>query len=270
VFGQTFYHGLVKKYVVLFGTLFNNITINRSDGTSDIAQTMKVPIAYGPKEKFLARVEALDNDEETKAISLPRIGFELSQLTYAPMRKIGTTQKIYSIDNIEGTNVNKTIFNPVPYDLYFELFIIAKSEEDGLKIMEQILPYFTPEFTVSAYFIEEMPDYTLDIPLILQSVTMEDNYDSGFKERRSLVWTIGFMMKGYFLGPVREPKIIKMSTVNLYPSFDANSTPESIVIIPGLTANGEPTSNIAQTIPYSQIDENDNYGYIVTITGVDD
>jgi hypothetical protein len=149
--GQTFYHGLIKKYVTLFGTLFNDITINRSDGTSNIAQSMKIPISYGPKEKFLARVEALDNDEEVKAISLPRIGFELSQLTYAPMRKIGTTRKIYDAENIEGTNVNKTVFNPSPYDLYFELFIMAKNIEDGTKILEQILPYFTPEWTSSDY-----------------------------------------------------------------------------------------------------------------------
>jgi hypothetical protein len=145
--GQTFYHGLIKKYVVLFGTLFNNITINRSDGANDFDQSMKVPLSYGPKEKFLARIEALDNDEEARAISLPRIGFELSQLTYAPMRKIGTTQKIYGIENLEGTNTSKVIFNPSPYDLYFELFIMTKSVEDGSKIMEQILPYFSSDYS---------------------------------------------------------------------------------------------------------------------------
>jgi len=270
MFGQTFYHSLIKKHVILFGTLFNNITINRSDGVSDVAQSMKVPISYGPKEKFLARIEGLTDDKMPKALSLPRIGFELSQMTYAPMRKLGTTRKIYGLDNIDGTNVNKAMWNPVPWDMYFELFVIAKSIEDGTKIIEQILPYFTPEWTVSAKLIDSMPDYSIDIPLILQSITVEDNYDSSFENRRSLVWTIGFMMKGYIYGPVREPKIIKIATVNLYPSFELDSDAETIVIIPGLTSSGEPTTNIGDTIPYSQINEDDNYGYIVTITGVDD
>jgi hypothetical protein len=270
VFGQTFYHGLIKKYVVLFGTLFNNITINRSDGVSDIAQSMKVPISYGPKEKFLARIEALVDDGEPKALSLPRMGFELSQITYAPLRKLGTTRKIYDIENVSGTNVNKAVWNPVPYDLYFELFIIAKNIEDGTKILEQILPYFTPEWTVSAKLLDDLPNYSMDIPTILQSVTVEDNFDSDFKNRRSLVWTVGFMMKSYVYGPVKEPKIIKMTTVNLYPGMDANTDPDTIVIIPGLTANGDPTSNAAESIHRDLINEDDNYGYIVTITGVDD
>jgi hypothetical protein len=209
------YHGLIKKYVVLFGTLFNNITINRSDGISETQQSMKVPLAYGQKEKFLARAEALVDDSEPKAISLPRIGFELSQITYAPLRKLGTTRKIYSVENVSGTNVNKAVWNPVPYDMYFELFVLSKSIEDGTKIIEQILPYFTPEWTVTAKILDNFPDYSIDLPIILQSVTVEDNYDADFTSGRLLIWTIGFMMKTYAFGPVREPKIIKLANVNI-------------------------------------------------------
>ncbi|HUU88331.1 MAG TPA: tail sheath stabilizer and completion protein [Candidatus Glassbacteria bacterium] len=212
--GPTFYHALIKKYVVLFGTLFNNISINRSNGSNDFAQSTKVPLSYGPKEKFLANIESLIGDRDPRAIFLPRMGFELSQMTYAPMRKLGTTRKIHSVENVDGINVNNVVWNPVPYDMYFELFIAAKSIEDGTKILEQILPYFTPEWTVTAKLLDQMPDYSIDIPLILQSITVEDNYDASFENRRSLVWTIGFMMKGYMYGSIAEQKIIKLANVN--------------------------------------------------------
>ncbi|NDD84707.1 hypothetical protein EBZ38_10630 [bacterium] len=272
MFGVSFYHNTIRKYVVLFGTLFNNIFINREDTNNDRIVTIKVPISYSPKEKMLARI---DGDPELKrpAIVLPRMGFELRSLNYASERKLNTLQKMY---NIDSTDTNKIQYNymHVPYDLNFILNIAVKNADDGTRILEQILPYFTPSWNSTVNLIPEI-GLNLDIPVVLNSVTSEDTYDGGFENRRALTWTLEFTLKGYIFGPVKSSEIIKLANTNFYDTTiydninDAIGNTDiisSVDIEPGLLANGSPTSNSSLTVNVENIDANDNYGYIITKT----
>lgn len=258
-----FYHSLLKKYVIVFGTLFNNIRIERFNSDGTVHDTLKVPIAYGPREKFLARVEANPTGIADTAILLPRMGFEMTGITYASDRKLQTTVPLYTKNNVNGNSVLKKVYQPVPYDIQFTLSIMSKSTEDGARIIEQILPYFTPEWTISVKLLEDFDNYT-DIPIVINNLDIQDTYDGDFKERRSLTYTITFNMKAYLFGPVTQSKVIKISKVNMRAPLDANSVLTKIVTQPGLDANGNPTTSLSTTIPYQQIDENDNYGYIIT------
>jgi len=266
-----FYHQLFRKYIIIFGTLFNNIKIDRTL-QSGSKQTILVPIAYGPRDKFLARVD--DNPTAISQVStiLPRIGFEIENLRYAPDRKLNTIGKKVSKNNLNGNSVYKRVYNPVPYDLNFTMSILTKTNEDATKIVEQILPYFTPEWTVTAKLLEDFDDVT-DIPLVLNSVTAQDTYDAAFTTRRAIIYTLKFTMKCYFYGPVNEAKLIKISKVNFYtPEYKkpytgdyTNEVASRVTIQPGLTANGNPTTDITETVSYTQIDEEDNWDFIVTI-----
>ena len=262
--GSPFYNSSFKKYVVIFGTLFNNIKIERLNDTGVLEQTFKIPIAYGPREKFLARIEDNPDAAALTAIRLPRMAFEVSSISYASERKLQTVNKVVSRKNINGVNVYSKVFNPVPYDIGFRLDIMAKTMEDGLRIVEQILPYFTPEWTVSAKLLGDEFDTITDIPLVLQSVEIDDSYANDFLTRRVLIFSLTFTMKTYFYGPVTESKLIKLVDVRLYPDTTANNGVVTTLTRPGLTADGEPTANLELSVALSQIDEDDNYGFIVT------
>lgn len=263
--GSPFYNSLFKKYVVIFGTLFNNIMIERVSDSGVLEQTFKIPIAYGPREKFLARVEENPDASAVTAIRLPRMSFEISGVNYDPSRKLQTVGKIGSKRELNGKNTYKKVFNPVPYNLGFKLDIMVKTMEDGLRIVEQILPYFTPEWTVSARLLPDYDNVT-DIPLIMDGMDISDSYESDFMARRALIFTLNFTMKCYFYGPVTESKLIKISDVKIYPNITANSDVADINVRPGLTANGMPTSDPSLSIPLSQIEETDTYGFIVTVS----
>ena len=260
-----FYNSLFKKYVVIFGTLFNNIYIERKNSDGTLEQTFKIPIAYGPREKFLARVEDNPDAAALTAIKLPRMAFEVTDISYASERKLQTVNKIASKKNINGVNVYSKVFNPAPYNIGFRLDIMTKTMEDGLRIVEQILPYFTPEWTVSAKLLGTDFDNITDIPLVLNTVSIEDTYAADFTTRRVLTFSLTFTMKCYFYGPVTESKLIKIADVRLYPDTTANNGVITSTIRPGLTADGQPTSNAELSVALSQIDETDSYGFIVTV-----
>lgn len=260
-----FYNSLFKKYVVIFGTLFNNIYIERKNSDGTLEQTFKIPIAYGPREKFLARVEDNPDAAALTAIKLPRMAFEVTDISYASERKLQTVNKIASKKNINGVNVYSKVFNPAPYNIGFRLDIMTKTMEDGLRIVEQILPYFTPEWTVSAKLLGTDFDNITDIPLVLNTVSIDDTYAADFTTRRVLTFSLTFTMKCYFYGPVTESKLIKIADVRLYPDTTANNGVITSTIRPGLTADGQPTSNAELSVALSQIDETDSYGFIVTV-----
>ena len=267
MFGQTFYHGHLKKYVTLFGTLFNDIYITRT--ATDAQQTLKVPISYGPRDKMLARVEADADLTRPFAIQLPRMSFELTALTYAPTRKLGSIRKGHMKRDEKDPDRLKYVYNPVPYDINFTLHIATKNTEDGTKILEQILPYFTPEWTITINLIPEL-DIKLDIPTTLLNVTSEDTYDSDFVSRRALIWQLDFIMKGYVFGPVKKSNVIKFANTNLYTSNNTLLLPEErVTVAPGLLANGSPTSNASLSIDRDLIEPDDNYGYIITYEEID-
>jgi hypothetical protein len=193
------------------------------------------------------------------------MAFSITSMDYARDRKLQSINKVVSKKDVNGVNVYSKVFNPVPYDVGFKLEILSKTMEDGLRIVEQILPYFTPEWTVSAKLLGTEFDNVTDIPLILNSVQIEDQYENDFLARKVLTFTLNFTMKTYFYGPVTESKIIKFTTVNIYPDTTANNGIVTTTIRPGLTVDGEPTSNAELSVALSQIDETDNYGFIIDI-----
>jgi len=274
--GHTFYHNTIRRYVILFGTLFNDIHINREDTSQGVTRTIKVPISYGPKEKMLARLDA-DPELKRPAIVLPRMSFELTDLNYGPTRKLNTIGKIVAA-NPDDTNSAKYQYTPVPYDLNFILSIAVKNADDGTRILEQILPFFTPNWNSTVDLIPEL-GIKLDIPIVLNAVSSEDTYEGDFEARRSIVWTLSFTMKGYIFGPTRPAngsgngQLIKLANVNFYDTSTYTNIDdavgnldvvEKITITPGMLANGSPTSNAALSVSSDQINANSNYGYIIT------
>ena len=165
MFGAQYYHGILRKYVIAFGSLFNDIVVQRYNSAGARIQTLGVPVAYGPKEKFLVRLRQDPNLEQDVAITLPRIGFEMQQLIYAPTRKLQTVQQHIHKQTTSDGDVMKTQFMPVPYDVNFLLSIFVKNADDGTQIIEQILPYFRPEWTVQMRLVPEM-SLVMDLSLI--------------------------------------------------------------------------------------------------------
>ena len=214
--GQQFYHETMRKVVVAFGTIFNNINIVRKNNSGTVIQRMKVPLAYGPKQKFLVR---LNNDPSLKtktAVTLPRIGFEINNLSYDPVRKLNRVQKFKKVKSSSAkANRLDTQFMPVPYNLDFTLFVMAKNSDDALQIVEQILPYFQPDYTVTIKDMEDM-GIKRDVPIILNSISYEDSYRGDFNERRAIIYTLTFTAKFYLYGPVVSSKVIKQVQVDQY------------------------------------------------------
>jgi hypothetical protein len=264
-----FYFSLIRKYIILFGTLFNNIHISRTDKDGNVTMIERVPITYGPKDKMLARVIQDPNiDRPTAIYPLPMMAFEMTSFDYDGARKLQTINRI-AVVNPDDKSKNKYQYNPVPYNIGFRLSILVKNAEDGNKIVEQILPYFTPDWTTTAHLIPEM-NVTMDIPVILNNVSLEDVYDGQFENRRSLVWNLDFTLKGYIYGPVKSTKIIKFTNTEFFVATgdnirEANVAAAYIQVQPGLTANGKPTSNASLSIPVANIIATDTFGYVTNI-----
>jgi hypothetical protein len=260
----TFYHGTLRKYVVLFGTLFNDIHINRvgKSADQDYVQTIKVPLSYGPKEKYLARTDADPSYARPVAIVLPRMSFEITSLAYDPTRKLPKLNKIVKTNAADSASL-KYAYMPVPYNIDFQLSIMTKNADDGTRIIEQILPYFTPDFTSTINLIPEL-DFKPDIPLILTSVDHTDTYDGSFIDRRAIIWTLTFTMKAYLMGPTKtSSSLIKTANTSLFLDITANSATEGISVTPGLIVNGAVTN----TTPIANIYANSNYGFLTDFIG---
>ena len=262
MFGTSFYNETTRRYTAVFGTLFNDIRITRKDNAAATIQTMTVPVNYGPMQKFLARLEQ-DPTLTAPQITLPRMSFELTGMSYDAERNLtpmGRHSK--SITNNDASF--NTQYTPAPYNLTFQLNIMTKFKEDGTKIMEQILPYFKPDFTPTVKLIDDLDMY-LDIPIVLDSVSFEDTYEGNFEQRRALIWTLTFTLKGYYFGPVTQKKVIKFAKANMYSTITSNTVAEYVTVQPGLTANGAPTQNLSATVPYSNINYEDDWAYITYI-----
>lgn len=280
MFGQ-FYHESLRKYVILFGTLFNNINITRQNPDGSNIMDLKVPLAYGPSDKTIARLEQDPNLRREVAITLPRMSFEWIGITYATERKLNTIHKnVYQADTSEGRNKINRMYNPVPYDITFELNVFTQYAEDSTRILEQILPYFTPEFTVTANMVPEM-DWKMDVPIILDAVSVQDTYEADFNTRRALIHTLTFTLKGYIFPKVQKTGLIKKANLQFYVDTNkifANSHPANTVystvsesvnvlsarvtIDPGMDANGNPTTNSSISVDSNLIEANDTFDYI--------
>lgn len=266
MFGQVWNPGTIRKYVIYFGMMFDDVVLTREDENGNPFQYMKVPLNYGPKEKYLARLQGNPDLNRPIAITLPRMTFQIVGYKYDATRKMTTIGRQVAA-NPNNPNTKNYQYNPVPYDIQFELNIMVKNAEDGTRIVEQILPFFTPEWTAT---LNINPDMGLkyDVPIILDGIRQEDTYEGNFETRRALIWTLNFTMKAYMFGPVKSGKIIKDAIINMHTtSFGSDITIADGIAVtvetkPGLTANGQPTSNAAQSIDYNLINPTDNYGYI--------
>ena len=210
--GTYSYNEIFRKTVIAFGTLFNNIEIKRTEGSR--SEVMKVPLAYGPKDKFLARLKQVGDltTKDAVQITLPRISFEISGFSYDATRKVSPTQVIRYTGSDSKTRKS---FMPVPYNVDFELSIVAKNQDDGLQILEQILPFFQPMFNITLNLQEAIGEVK-DFPVTLNSVVYEDDYEGDYTTRRTLIYTLSFSAKTYVYGPVNDitNKLIKKSIVD--------------------------------------------------------
>ena len=256
MFGTYFYNESLRRMTIGFGQIFNNIQIKRKDSNGNITQSIRVPLAYAPKEKFLARLDAQPNlDEREFAITLPRMSFEISGISYDSSRKLTRVQKFKHVKTgAEGKVLNYN-YVPVPYNISYNLYSFTASAEAGLQIIEQILPFFQPDFTVTVNAIPEL-DIKRDIPIVLNSVNYEDTYSGDFSQRRAVIYTLGFTAKTYLFGPASTQKVIKETQSDIYTDTDTTNKAreERIIVVPN------PTS----------ADADDDFGFTTTITNFTD
>ena len=226
---EYFYHEILRKTVISFGSLFNDITIKHVNNAEQVVSVIKVPLAYGPTQKFLARLNQSPNLSKPIQITLPRMSFEFTGLTYDASRKSTTTQT-FTAKSVEDGGETKKAYLPVPYNMQFELSIMSKLNDDALQIVEQILPYFQPAYTMTVDLVETINEKR-DIPVILENITMQDDYEGDFTTRRVLIYTLRFTAKTYLFGPVSSATrdIIKKATIS-YIAGDLTSTPSREVV----------------------------------------
>ena len=200
--GNYFYHQIVRKTVIAFGTLFNDIHVRHDDGAGNVISDLKVPIAYGPRQKFLARITQQAELNKATQITLPRMSFAITNISYDSTRKAGITQTFKALDSDDGDKMKK-VFMPVPYNLGFDLNILVKQQDDGLQILEQILPFFQPGFNISIDLVKSIGEKR-DIPMVLQNISQQDDYEGDFATRRALIYTLSFTAKTFFFNHIAK------------------------------------------------------------------
>jgi hypothetical protein len=269
MFGQVDYHSAIRKYIIMFGNMFNDIDVVRFNTAGNAVQTIRVPIAYGPKEKFLARLRQDPDISPSVATTLPRLSFEITGFNYDPARQMNKQNRITSIGS--GNNSLRSGFAPSPYSIDMSLYGMFANNEDAVQVVEQILPYFRPEWTNSVKIVPSLGIY-VDVPTVLQGMTMEDTYEADFQTRRAIIYTFNFTVKGYIYGPVTNKGVITRTKVDFHiPSANtatgnvivntSDFEVERVTLTPGLLANGSPTANSSASVNRSQISANSTYGF---------
>jgi hypothetical protein len=256
MFGTYFYNESMRRMTIAFGQLFNKIKIKRKDSEGDIVQSIAVPLAYAPKEKFLTRLDQQPNlGEREMAITLPRMSFEISGISYDGSRKLTRVQKYKQVKAGEDGKVMTYNYTPVPYNISYTLNIFTATAESGLQIVEQILPFFQPDYTVTVNAVPSL-NIKRDVPIILNDVNYDDSYNGDFTQRRAVIYTLNFTAKTYLFGPATTQGVIKEVQSDLYSDTDTtNKAREDRIVI---TPN--PTS----------ADADDDFGFTTTITSYTD
>ena len=253
--GTRFYNQSFRKLIIAFGQIFNNVVIQRTNSTGGVTARIKVPLAYAPKEKFLVRLDQQANLESREfATTLPRMGFEITGLAYDSSRKLTRVQKYSKVKSGEDGKKMNYNYSPVPYNISMNLYVFTATAEDGLQIIEQILPFFQPDYTVTVNVVPDL-DIKRDIPIVLGNIGYEDTYDGDFTNRRAVIYTLSFTAKTYLFGPMNNQGVIKQTQADLYSDTDTTSKREErIVVVP------DPTS----------ADADDDFGFTTTISFFDD
>ena len=251
--GVQFYNEAIRKTVISFGTLFNNIELKKTiDGQT--IEVEKVPLAYGPKQKFLTRIDqdsarTADNTR-TVALTLPRIGFEMTTLQYDPGRKLNRIQKFRKVKGADSKTLQNS-YMPVPYNVGFSLFVMAKNSEDALQIVEQVLPTFQPDYTITLNVLPQL-EVVRDVPIVLNDVSYEDSYDGAFTNRRAVIYTLNFTAKTYLFGPMSNQKVVKKVQADLGADTEAPlARDERIIVVPDpSTANADDDFGFTTTLDF--------------------
>tara|TARA_R100001463_G_scaffold32834_1_gene73325 strand:- start:132 stop:1133 length:1002 start_codon:yes stop_codon:yes gene_type:complete len=225
---EYFYNEILRKTIISFGTLFNGLEIQHTDASDNTTSIIKVPLAYGPTQKFLARLDQVADLNKSTAMSLPRMSFEFTGLTYDPSRKVTTTQQFTTKDPVTE-KLTKKNYMPVPYNMAFELSIMTKLNDDALQIVEQILPYFQPAYNLTVNLVGSINEKR-DIPIILENITMQDDYEGDFRTRRVLLYTMRFTAKTYLFGPVTDStkQIVRSAKISYITGTDTSNTERDI------------------------------------------
>jgi hypothetical protein len=253
MFGSHFYHATVRKSVAVFGTMFNNITVARKKGDGSLINQVKVPLAYGPKQKFLSRIDSLTGQDASVALKLPRISFEITGIDLDTSKKLSKRSEIIEPGTTGTTNSRKSIKQFVPYNINMQLNIMAKNQDDGLQILEQILPYFQPEYTLSIKPVDEFDSFKQDVPIILNSVSFDDQYEGDYQSRRVLIYTLDFTMKMSFYGPTSNSKVIRAIEIDFNKeSGSSNNLSELDITIGG--SDTESSYTVTTTIDIDGFD----------------
>jgi len=210
---KVWYHGITRKAIIAFGVMFNNLYVRRKNTSNQVVQTLRVPLAYAARDRMLARIQALpDADKMQKEVSLPRMSFEILSFEYDGARKINNMNQL---SNTISQTQAKRVYGPTPYNLTINLYAYAKNQDDGLQIFEQIAPAFNPDFNVTVNYLPEM-GIKHDMPIILNSVTFQDDFEGDMAERRTIIWTYTFTVKLYYYGPTETQSIIRSSIANVF------------------------------------------------------
>ena len=265
--GNYFYHEIIRKTVIAFGTLFNDIHVRHQDQAGNDISDIKVPVAYGPKQKFLARITQQAELNKATQITLPRMSFEITNISYDSSRKAGITQT-FKAPNKENDNKLTKVFMPVPYNLGFELNILVKLQDDGLQILEQILPFFQPGFNLSIDLVKSIGEKR-DIPMILNNISQQDDYEGDFSTRRALIYTLSFTAKTFMFGHIaKTPEgLIRKVQVDYYSDSDPRTAKReqryTVVPKPKKDYNED---NVIDTDDTPFIEPGDDFGFTETST----
>ena len=277
LYNEYFYHKTIFKSVATFGTLFNDITVKRKTSSGDTVKELKVPLSYAPRGKFLSKIRVHNADgtvEKNTAIVLPRMSFEMDSFSYDPERKLNSLGVRY---NTKEDNKEKSMHNPVPYNIDFSLNIYVEHFDEGLQIIEQIVPFFSPYLNIPSKLVYDDMGIVDDVPVLLNDVTLEETYEGDFEERRVIIWTLSFTLKTNIFKPVKDSGLIRQVETDIIstPTGDSGEvTPEEVqqaqesgvksksITKPGLTSEGEPTTKESESIPKEEINSDDNYGFI--------
>jgi len=259
-----FYNGTIRRYIIMFGRMFNDIDVVRYTSAGAVDQQIRLPIAYGPKEKFLARINMDPGLDQEVGVQLPRLAFEMTAMTYAPERGLNKTYKSSNASSYNNTVSSQ--YTPTPYNFNLSLYGMFSNNEDAVQVVEQITPFFRPEWTMSLKLADSVPDY-YDIATVLNDMSIEDTYEGDFQTRRAIIYTWNFTVKGYLFGPTRNRGVIKRTVIDIAnnrtqdPIGTEVGPDKKIILTPGLLANGSPTANSSASIPWETITANTDWGY---------
>ena len=244
MFGTHFYHEKIRKSVSIFGRLFNNLYVIRKNSSGAVLNQLKVPLAYAPRQKYLERIrQNADLDTDTKvALKLPRMSFEITSFAY------DNTRQLTKVSNFKALGTNnqqrQKFYSPVPYNINFDLNIYAKNQDDALQVVEQILPTFNPQYTLTIKpFPTEYPDFKEDIPIIIQGLTFSDDFEGAMESRRTIIYTLSFEMKVSFYGAITEGDVIRSSIARLF-ELNAGASGDSDIKLETITITPDPTTVI--------------------------